>query len=122
MLTLDERINDDGAGQKVTLDVDEGRLAIRVGDGAPAYLPVEALDRVMARYGKPLADGIMLEGPSLEIACAGTLHRIRHRARYDVIARDFLVWTRPGEDPLVELATSISAALLHLAKAGEGSE
>jgi len=41
---------------------------------------------------------------------------LRHRARYDVIARDFLVLTRPDAPPLAELSTSIAAALVHLAR------
>jgi len=122
-LLLDERIQDDGTRESVTLDVDEDELVIRVGDGPPARLPTRALERVMARYGKPLAEGISLEGPSLEIRGAGTLHRIRHRARYDVIARDFLVFTTPGStghaDARVELATSVAAALVHLARVRE---
>jgi hypothetical protein len=71
----------------------------------------------MERYGKPLADGIALDGPSLELGEGRALHRIRHRGRYDVIARDFLVWTTPGQEPLAELAVAVSGALVHLSKA-----
>ena len=62
-------------------------------------------------------DGIALDGPSVELGDAGVLYCIRHRGRYDVIARDFVVWAAPGREPVAELATSVSAALVHLAKA-----
>ncbi len=90
------------------------------GDDPAVRLPVLALERVMERYGKPLADGVALEGPRLELGNASALHLIRHLARYDVIARDFVVWTASGSEPVAELAVAISGALVHLAKvAGE---
>ena len=79
---------------------------------------------VLERYGKPLADGITLDGcPSLNLApIAGAtgsarLCILRHRALYDVIARDFVVLARDDHEPYAELATMVTAALTHLARA-----
>jgi hypothetical protein len=117
MLTIHEWLGDDGASETVALDAEGGELAVRVGREAPVRLPILALERVMERYGKPLADGIAADGPKLELGDGRALCRIRHRGRYDVIARDFLVWTVPGREPLAELAVAISGALVHLANA-----
>jgi hypothetical protein len=80
----------------------------------------------MQRYGKPLDEGVALEGPSVDLGEAGVLRRIRHRGFYDVIARDFIVWEAPGGEPLAELATAVSAALVHFVdaarRAGAASE
>jgi hypothetical protein len=115
VLTIDERIKEDGTRELVTLDVEAGELVLTVGSEC-MRLPVEALDRVMARYGKPLAPEILLDGPSLHAGGGRVLYGLRHLARYDVIARDYLVWSTPVQEPLAELAVSVTAALLHLAK------
>jgi hypothetical protein len=116
MLTIHEWTNADGAHETVALDVEGDALVIVVGDEPPVALPMLVLERVMERYGKPLADGVALDGPALDLGEGRTLRRIRHLARYDVIARDFLVWSAPTREPLVELAVTISGALTHLAK------
>jgi hypothetical protein len=117
MLTIHEWLKDDGSTETVALGEDDGVLLLRIGQEPPVSLPILALERVMERYGKPLAEGIPLEGPRLDLGDGRALHRIRHRARYDVIARDFLVWAVPSREPLVELAVAVSGALVHLAKA-----
>lgn len=115
MLTISERIQDDGTRETVTLDAQGGELWVRVGSGSPARLPEGALEGVMTRYGKPLAGDIRLDGPGLDVGGGGVLRLLRHLARYDVIARDYLVWSAPGREPLAELAVAVSAALVHLA-------
>jgi len=82
-----------------------------------AELPMAVLDQVMVRYGKPLAEDVALDGARLLLQDGSALCMLRHRARYDVIARDFLVYVRLHEAPLVELSTSVAAALSHLARA-----
>jgi hypothetical protein len=100
----------------VDVDVPTGELVVTTVDGS-VLLPMAVLESVMERYGKPLEDGVCLDGPELQLGEGRVLRRIRHRGFYDVIARDFLVLERPSQEPLVEMATAISAALLHFARA-----
>jgi hypothetical protein len=115
-LTIHEWTTADGSRATIDLAVEDGALVVRVQGESPVALPMGVLGRVMERYGKPLADGVALDGPVIDLGDGCTLRRIRHLARYDVIARDFLVWSAPGREPLVELAVTISGALTHLAK------
>ena len=81
-------------------------------------LPDGALEAVMKRYGKPLdaQDGDMMVDERLELDDGRALVRFRFMRRYDVIARDYLVLYEAEGDPLCEMATSIAAALDHLAR------
>ena len=76
-------------------------------------VPIAILDGVMRRYGKPVADDVPLEGPRLEVA-GRVLSLLRYRPRYDVIARDYLVYAVGNEAPIAELATSVTGALAYL--------
>jgi hypothetical protein len=120
-LVLQEWLRDDGERETVEVGAEEGALLVRA-SGTTTRLPMKVLERVMERYGKPLADGVPLEGARVDLGDGGALTRIRHRSFYDVIARDFVVWTSPGREPLVELATSVSAALVHFAEAVAGKK
>jgi hypothetical protein len=117
MLTIHESLGEDGARETVEIGEEEGALIVKTTDGGAVALPMLALERVMDRYGKPLADGVALDGPRVDLGASGVLYMIRHRGWYDVIARDFVVWAPPGREPLAELATAVSAALVHLARA-----
>jgi hypothetical protein len=121
MLTIHEWHNDAGVRETVEVGAEDGALLVRVA-GVGVLLPMNVLERVMERYGKPLADGVPLEGPHVDLGDGATLYRIRHKSFYDVIARDFLVWTSPGRDSLAELATAISAALVHFAEVAHTAE
>ncbi len=114
-LLLHERTMPDGSREKTWLELSDGSLVLRVDARAPAQIPVAFLEAVMKRYGKPLADDVELSGPRLELEGGRSVCVLRHRARYDVIARDFLVYTAPGQDSLAELAASVTAALSYLA-------
>jgi hypothetical protein len=120
LLTISERIRDDGTREAVTLEAHGGALWLRVGDDPPDALPEDGLERVMKRYGKPLSPDVELRGPRLDVGAGRELWMLRHLARYDVIAKDFLVWLAPGEEPLAELAVGVTAALVHLARAARG--
>jgi hypothetical protein len=121
VLTIHEWSTDDGKRQSVRVDEGDEAILVHVGDAPPVSLPLLAVERVMRRYGKPLADGVPLDGPRLDLGNGSALVLIRHLARYDVIARDFLVWTSVGEEPLAELAVAVSGALTHLAEAARGA-
>jgi hypothetical protein len=118
-LLLDERILADGgrartyarlAGDHVHIE-DEGGTHGERADGA---LSVEAVDRVMLRYGKPLDSAVALDGDVLDAGGGRRLRRLRFHAIVDAEARDYLVWERPGEEPLAVIATHAAAALRYL--------
>ena len=116
-LLLHERTAEDGGLEKIWLEVAAGALLLAIDGGARKVLPLAVLDAVMRRYGKTLAEDIELTGPRLELGEGYAVGTLRHLARYDVIAKDFVVYEPPGEEPLAELATSVTAALSFLLRA-----
>ena len=113
MLLLDERIRADGAHACTWASCDDERVQIRDDDGASGELALGVVDQVMQRYGRPIDDGIALDGESLRCG-QYTLRRLRHRAAVDAEGRDYLVWERPGHVPLVGMAATATAALRFL--------
>jgi hypothetical protein len=123
-LTIAEHIDDAGRSITTALSVeDEGCVSLHVGGERVADLTPEVVVRVMARYARelecPLADA---GAPRLDLGDGRALRMLRHRARYDVIARDFLVLERAGAPAIAELSTAIAAALRHLVEAARPSE
>jgi hypothetical protein len=116
-ITIHETTDEAGARLATRLGHHDGALALTVG-GEVLPLPEGALDAVMKRYGKPLdaLESEMMVDERLELPDGATLVRFRFMRRYDVIARDYLVLHRAGAEPLCEMATSITAALDHLAR------
>jgi hypothetical protein len=110
----------------------DGRLSgvyLRVPDGAPgafelvdrdgaSSLPIEALDKVLARYGAPFdaAAEITLIA-ELELGGARRLRHVRHLAGYDVVPRDYLVLDTGVGEPLCAMGAQVAGALMHLARA-----
>jgi hypothetical protein len=119
-LVIDERARSDGAPSRTWLELAGGKLVLGFDETKMAVVEERALAAVMKRYGKALAADIVVSGPTLELEGGSKLSLLRHRARYDVVARDFLVYQAPGSEPVAELATSVSAALAHLARAPRG--
>ena len=113
VLLLDERILADGTHTKCFARADGDRLMLVDEDGTHGALSLTAIDRVMTRYGKPVEAGVALEGDSLELG-GYRLRRLRFHARVDTEGRDYLVWERPGEEPLAAVATMVTAALRYL--------
>jgi hypothetical protein len=120
VLLLDERIRSDGALARTWAACDGDRLRIVERDGdvdtdtAIGELALIAVDAVMRRYGRPLEPDVALDGEAL--ACGiSTLRRLRHRAAVDADGRDYLVWQRPGDEPVACLAATATAALRFLA-------
>lgn len=113
MLLLDERIKPDGAHARTWATSDGERMQIRDEDGSSGELSLAAVDHVMRRYGRPLDDGIIVEGDSLTCG-AFKLRRLRYHAAVDAEGRDYLVWEPPGDEPLVCLAATATAAMRFL--------
>ncbi len=116
-ITIHETTDDAGAPVRTRLSATEEGLVLSVG-GEAMPLPQGALEAVMKRYGKALeapASDMMID-ERLELGDGRALVRFRFMRRYDVIARDYLVLYEGDLEPLCELATSITAALDHLAR------
>jgi hypothetical protein len=116
-MVIHQRILPSGAYEDTRLDCRDGEIHLEVDGGPSGTLPLADLKAVMRRYGKPLSQAIPAESAALELPDGILLHLLRHRARYDVIAKDFLVLAAPGEEPVAELSSSVSAALLFLLEA-----
>ena len=114
VLLLDERILADGTHAKSWATVAGERIHLRDDDGTEGELSIAALDRVMVRYGRALDGGISLEGDHLDLHGGFRLRRLRYRSPVDADGRDYLVWERPGEEPLCVVATMATAALRYL--------
>ncbi len=121
-LLIDERILADGQHAHTWASVVDGGFVLREGAASPGItLPITALDRVMVRFGRALDPEIPLVGPTLDCGANRVLRRLRFHAIVDAEARDYLIWERPGEEPLAVIATTATAALRHLALAlGKG--
>ena len=117
MLKVHETTTASGALFAVFVTCEHGVLRIAAADATFA-LPEGALDAVMERFGAPLDPTSELgHVGDLDLGDAGTLRHVRHLARYDVIARDYLVYERAGREPLCALATTVAGALNHLGRA-----
>lgn len=95
----------------VHLDADAAGEAIVLAEGR-FPLPPGAIAAVFRRFGAPLDPGArLMEIAVLELP-EGPLRHVRHKATWDVIARDYLVL---GERCV--LATTVAGALEHLGRA-----
>jgi len=100
--------------------VDAQELEIVSEDGA-WLLPQGALRAVLARFGAPFDAAASISPIAiLELPNEQSLHHVRHLAGYDVIARDYMVYHAPPDEPLCALSATVAAALLHLGKANHG--
>lgn len=113
MLLLDERIKADGTHARTWATSEGDHLRLVDDDGSVGELSLVAVDRVMCRYGRPLDQGIALEGDSL-LCGKYRLRRLRYHAAVDAEGRDYLVWERPDEEPLACVAAMVTAALRYL--------
>ncbi len=116
-LLIHQRTREDGTLEDLFLSREDDALRVEIGTDEQALIPIEALVAVMRKFGKELAPEIRLTGALLDLGEGRSLALFRHLARYDVIARDFLVFRAPEEEPIAELASSVTAALMHLVEA-----
>jgi hypothetical protein len=106
----------------VFLRFEDGVLAL-VSDEGAFPLPDGALEAVMTRYGAPLETAEPLIAVDvLDLGDGRGLRHVRHLARYDVIARDYLVYEGRGREPLCALATTVAGALAHLGRAAAAAQ
>jgi hypothetical protein len=117
MLKIHEATTATGELSGVFLRFEDGVLAI-VSERGTYALPDGALASVMTRFGAALDPAERVApGAMLELGNGRLLCHVRHLARYDVIARDYLVYHSPEREPLCALATTVAAALGHLGQA-----
>jgi len=114
VLLLDERIRGDGTHARSWAELAGERVRISDDDGASGELSIAALDRVMCRYGRALEPDIRLDGEALALPGGYRLRRLRYHAPVDATGRDYLIWERPGGEPLAAVATMTTAALRYL--------
>jgi hypothetical protein len=116
MLKIDEVTERDGTISSVVLVRDGDALCIAQGGGTFA-VPEGVLEAAMRRYGLPFdtTERVAVVG-DLELAAGRRLRHVRHLARYDVIARDYLVLEAPDQEPLCALAVTVAAALSFVAR------
>lgn len=121
MLKVHEATTAAGELAPVHLACDGGQLAL-ASEGTVAPLPPGALEAVMARFGAPFDPSeSLVRVDALDLGGGRVLRHVRHLARYDVIARDYLLYERPDGEALGALATTVTAALSHLARAAAGA-
>jgi hypothetical protein len=116
VLKIHEVTRTDGTLSEVFLVERDAELVL-VDDEGDHPLPSRALDAVMKRYGHELAGPLPDDGARVVLASGAVLICFRFKGAFDVIARDYIAYAAPGEEPLCELATSVTAALSHLARA-----
>lgn len=117
-MKIHETTNADGSLAPMHLCVADGDVVVEI-EGAALVLPEGALARVMARYGAPVEEGAKLtEIDALDLGGGARLRHVRHLARFDVIAKDWLVYEQDGAEPLCALANTVAAAFAHLARVG----
>jgi len=98
----------------------DGAVLTLLGEEGELTLPTGALRAVMLRYGAPFdADAVSDTQATLELDGDARLRHVRHLAGYDVIARDYLVYSEPGLEAICALTTNVAGTLRHLGLAAE---
>lgn len=114
MLKIHEFILPSGELSSVLLRREAERLLLVSEDGE-LELPTGALRAVMLRYGAPFdVDAMSQSQGSLDLGAGASLRHVRHLAGYDVIARDYLVYSEPGLEAVCAMATNVAGALRYL--------
>lgn len=127
-LLLLETFGDEGRSARTVLRREDDALVLALDDDEYEIEP-KLVFAVFARYAKELDPSVTMPDDADTLSLDATtgsgsgsrLVRLRHLARFDVIARDYLVLVREGEPALVELATAITAALVHLVSAARST-
>ena len=118
MLKIDETLTAAGELAPVFLRLEDGGLEI-VGEGGARPVPEGALEEVMAQFGAPFdPEEPVAVVASLALGDGRALRHVRHLSGFDVIARDYLLYETPGQEPVCALVRTVAAALGHLARVG----
>jgi hypothetical protein len=121
-LKIHELILPNGELSSVFLRRDADRLLLASDEGE-LRLPAGALRAVMLRYGAPFDPHAMSQSHGvLELSAGASLRHVRHLAGYDVIARDYLVYSEPGLESVCAMATNVAGALRYLALAARDAK
>lgn len=116
-LKIHETTSPSGEFVAVFLQRDDHGLSL-IDGRATMRLPTGALPAVMARFGAPLdPDERLAPVAAFDLGGGARLSHVRHLSRFDVIARDYLVYEASGQEPRCALATTVAGALAHLAAA-----
>jgi len=123
MLKIHEITEADGSLTEVAVAVEAGAVGL-VTAGKFLPLPAGAVDAVVRRFGGPLEPSETLrEVGVLPLPDGRAIRHVRHLARFDVIARDYVALTPAGaDDEYVALATTVAGAWMHLARGFAGAE
>jgi hypothetical protein len=113
---LHEATKANGSLEKIFL-IERDAILFLADDDGEHPLPAGALEAVMRRYAKPLESPMTNIVETLELPSGAKLTRFRFLAIFDVIARDYIAYETPENEPICELATAVTAALSHLARA-----
>ena len=113
---IDEEILDDGSSLRTYLGFAQDRLLVRDGTGLAGTLPCQVVVAIMGRYGKPLDDAVVVDGPVLTLSEGITLQGLRFRARVDACPRDYLVLNIPNREPLAVLSNVVASALRYFVR------
>ncbi len=120
-IIIHESTREDGSLERIFLRTRDDLLFL-VDDAGEHVLPNGALDVVMRRYAKPLEAPMTNIVETLKLPNGAKLTRFRFLAIYDVIARDYIAYETPENEPICELATAVTAALSHLVRAAAMNE
>jgi hypothetical protein len=122
LLKIHELILPSGELSSVFLRREADRLSLASDEGE-LRLPAGALRAVMLRYGAPFDPLAMSHSQgTLELSAGASLRHVRHLAGYDVIARDYLVYSEPGLEPVCAMATNVAGALRYLGLAAQDAK
>jgi hypothetical protein len=120
MFKIHEFSSATGELSAVYLRVEGEQLLIESEDGTWP-LPDSSVHAVLARFGAPFdSEATITTVAELELPSGERLRHVRHLAGYDVIARDYIVYSQPAQtegETLCALSATVAAALLHLGRA-----
>ncbi len=121
-LMIGEHIRDDGSACQTRLIAREHGFEMSDNHGLRTMITAPVIVAVMQRYGRPLADDVVMSEPALPLDAGMTLRHLRYRAQVDASARDYIVLCANGQPPLAALSSVVTGALRFLATRASQAE